>query len=55
MNVGKDSYIVKTLAGDYVSVRNSIQFAKADAERWKAATGNDYVIFRVTVQEVIAA
>lgn len=53
MNVGKASYIVKTLAGDYVAVRNSIQFARQDAAMCKSATGKECVIYKVMVTDIV--
>ena len=53
MNVGKYSYIVKTVAGDYVAVRNSIQFTKQDAVKCKRVTGKDCVIYKVMVEDLV--
>jgi len=52
MNVGKSNYIVKTLAGDYVAIRNSIQFARQDAEKCLLSTGKKCVIYKVMVTDV---
>lgn len=54
MNVGKANYIVKTLAGDYVAVRNSIQFARQDAKECLSATGKECVIYKVMVTDVVS-
>lgn len=50
----KTQYMVKTLAGDYVAIVNSIQFARAKAQKCEEATGQKCVIFKIEVGEVVA-
>ncbi|NUM72780.1 hypothetical protein HUU40_00320 [candidate division KSB1 bacterium] len=49
----KTQYMVKTLAGDYVAVVNSIQFARSKARQCEDATGKKCIILEIQIVKEI--